>query len=386
MLKLTPTSELRAWAAKRYASQCKKWLAGDIASFPLTVTLCDLTEREFMQHQAQVLAFFRDWKTWDGPGALVNETWRWARVGEHTLPAHITFDSPRDVAAAAGQLATWTRARNRVHALASITSRQPELFAKLYDLLEGLPVPDWRRLRACVRYFGNNPDCGLYMRQLPIEGVDTKWVGGHLPELTKVLNLVHDTDEDFYALTGVRKPDHLNHVVVRVLCPQLRQLLGGLGHLDVPVSSLRSWTIRPGKVLFVENLESGIALGDLPGTIALVGKGNAVTTLADINWIRTAKTFYWGDLDTHGLAIFSRLLAKLPGLVPLLMDAKTLLQHKAMWVEEPSPHGEAIDLPAEQQAVYRLLTTAPLMKGVRLEQERIPWPAAWQEIEAALTA
>lgn len=384
-MKLTTTSDARAWAAKRYAAQVKKWLAGELTAFPLSLPLCDLTEKEFMTNPAPVREFYQGWRDWSGAGRLTTDTWHWARAGDNTLPARLTLDGPADVALLAGSHCEWVRVQSRLLTLQGITGQLYTSFAPLYDIARTLSDADWACLCASVTYFTANPNCGLYIRQLPILGVDTKWVGQHQPELTKVLQLASVAEGDFYELTGVRKPDHLNHVVVRILCPELRKQVAGLGHLDVPVSAIANWFLRPEKILFVENLESGIALGDIPGTVAFVGRGNAATSLADIAWIANTPAFYWGDIDTYGLAIFARMCARIPDLTPILMDVKTLMAHQDLWVEEKKQHPPVIGLPTEQQSVFSLLTSAGPVNGVRLEQERISWGTAWSAIERALS-
>lgn len=379
-MKITTTSDARAWAAKRYAAQVKKWLAGDLTSFPVSIPLCEFSEKEFMDNQSMVLQFYADWKDWGGAGRLLTETWRWPTAGVHTLPHKLVLGGPADVAELAGTGDVWSLANARLQALQQITGANMHQFARIYDLVTTLSSSNWECLCASLQYFMANPNCGLYIRQLPIPGVDTKWVGLHQPELTKVMQLARGCDLEFYELTGVRTPDHLNHVVVRILCPELRKQMGGLGHIDVPVSEVAAWTLRPAKILFVENLESGIALGDLPGTIAFVGKGNAATSLADIPWVSATQAFYWGDIDTYGLAIFARMRARMPHLTPILMDTDTLMAHTSVWVTEKTQHPAPASLPITQQAVFDLLTTAGPMQGVRLEQERISWSVAWASI------
>jgi hypothetical protein len=385
-LKLTTTSDARGWAAKKYVAHYKRWLAGDVSGFPLTLVLCELTESEFMTAQAPVRLFYGEWKSWPGPGQLNEDTWRWARAGTHALPSRLTLSSPEEVAELAGKLDEWNRMSQRQQTLQVVTATPAARFAPLCELLKNFSVDDWACFCACMAYFVTHAGCDLYVRQLPIEGVDTKWVGQHQAELTKALALVLDRQGDFYELTGVRRPDHLNHVVVRVLCPVLRQQLAGLGTLDVPVSAVAAWELRPEKVLFVENLESGLALGDIPGTLAFVGKGNAATSLAEIPWVSRTRTYYWGDLDTHGLAIFARMRARLPNLVPILMDVQTLTENQPLWVKEKASHAPVDGLPAEQQVLFEALTRESSLQGIRLEQERLPWDFAWAQLQQALSA
>jgi hypothetical protein len=346
--------------------------------------LCELTEMDFMTELDKVRLFYGEWKNWAGPGQLTENTWRWPRAGAQTLPERLTLSKPEEVAELAGSLDEWTQVTKRQQTLQVITASPAARFASLGELMKSMSVDDWACFCACMSYFVTHPGCDLYMRQLPIEGVDTKWVGSHQAELTKALTLALDRQGDFFDLTGVRRPDHLNHVVVRVLCPELRRQVAGLGQLDVPVSAVAAWALRPDKVLFVENLESGLALGDIPGTLAFIGKGNAATSLAEIDWIAQTRTYYWGDLDTHGLAILARMRARLPDLIPILMDAETLMVNRALWVTEKVQHPPVDGLPAAQQEVFHLLTGESATRGVRLEQERLSWEPTWQRLCAVL--
>lgn len=93
-----------------------------------------------------------------------------------------------------------------------------------------------------------------------------------------------------------------------------------------------------------------------------------------------AECVYWGDLDTHGFAILSRLRACLPNVVSALMDEATLLKNRSLWGDEEK-QVSAPELPfltAEEQTVYRGLKQHRWGLNVRLEQERIAWDEAWR--------
>lgn len=86
---------------------------------------------------------------------------------------------------------------------------------------------------------------------------------------------------------------------------------------------------------------------------------------------------YWGDIDTHGFAILSRLRTHLPHTRSLLMDRDTLLAHRAHWSEEPLDGRCTHELPSlkeEEDALFDDLRCDRLGVRVRLEQERIGYP------------
>ena len=49
---------------------------------------------------------------------------------------------------------------------------------------------DWDRILAVLRWFREHPRCGLYLRQLDIGGVDTKFIEGRKPLLAELLDIV----------------------------------------------------------------------------------------------------------------------------------------------------------------------------------------------------
>jgi hypothetical protein len=171
-----------------------------------------------------------------------------------------------------------------------------------------------------------------------------------------------------------------------VLCPVLRRALGGLRDVEAPVAEVAALPLRPRAVLVVENLASGLALPDLEGVVAFMRLGHAVGTLAALPWLRGVPALYWGDIDTHGLAILERARRTLPGLRALLMDEATLLAHRALWGEEPQPHPDATleALDVRERRLFEDLRSGRWGPRVRLEQERLPWDAALAALAVAL--
>lgn len=377
-------TDIQGQAAQRYANQRKTWLQGG-GSFPFSLVLGNLTEAKFMANLKAVKVWHDAWRAWAGAGRVDWEEYRWARAGAHVLPHRIVFNSPEEVAAVAGKTAEWALVQARLTELAGLGTLPVASFAKFCDLVLSYAEPEWDRLVRCLAYFMANPASNLYVRQLPIEGVDTKWLGAHKADVTKLLRHLKSLagDADFYDVCGLRRPPHC--VRIRLLCPTLRAQVGGLSDIAVPVAELVDWRIRPSRLVIIENLESGLALEDMPGTMVIIGMGNAVTELAKVEWLANLPALYWGDLDTHGLAIWHRASQVLPRLRPVLMDLDTLLAYPALWVLEPSQHPPIPDMTPAQQAVFTRLTEPGNAQSARLEQERIPWQIAASAVATAFS-
>jgi hypothetical protein len=242
-------------------------------------------------------------------------------------------------------------------------------------MLADYPDEDIERLVALLAWLEANPASGLYPRQMPVAGLDTKWMEKRRGLVTDLVQAMRglNAERDFHLLCGLRKVPH--RIRLRLLCPALRAGVGGLADIEAPVEEIAKLAIKPRFVVIVENLETGLALPEMEGAIAFMKLGHAVGALASLPWLRELPGMYWGDIDTHGFAILSRARAVMPRLVSILMDEKTLLSHKFLWGEEPLQNSDAapMHLTADEAEVYQGLREQRWAHNLRLEQERIAW-------------
>jgi hypothetical protein len=123
----------------------------------------------------------------------------------------------------------------------------------------------------------------------------------------------------------------------------------------------------------------------VPNAIVIFGGGYAASALESLPWLADCEVFYWGDIDTHGFSILSRVRRRFPRVRSLLMDRETLLAHQSQWVTEPSPAVADQDyLLAAEADLYHDLVSGALGPSVRLEQERVRFSAI--EVAVAETA
>ncbi|MGD8274812.1 MAG: DUF2220 family protein [Thiohalocapsa sp.] len=405
---------------KRWQSGHRRWLDA-AGSWPLTILLHPPTERETARDLAGVRDWIERWTAADTdparPGELIWTERQWPGLGRQRLPERLVLAGPEQVAVWVGEQARWLRARERAASLrrvmaapamvveqdavpASFEDRDPTVaagpaldFGRHFDWLADASAADFERLLAVLRWLREHPDSGLYVRQLPIPGIDTKWIGANRGRLVDLLGQQQrqgaggeDTaGTDLHALAGLRRePDLLR---LRILAPDLRAAVGGLGDITAPVEQIAALPLRPDRAFIVENLQTGLAFDDLPGAVCCMARGYAIEAYAAIPWLRDRPCHYWGDLDTHGFAILSRLRQHLPDVRSLLMDEATLLRHRDLWQREKRPAtGPLARLSPEEEAVAEGLLTDRWGERVRLEQERIDWEYAWTQISETLTS
>jgi hypothetical protein len=320
-------------------------------------------------------------------------------IGSQTMPVRIEFDSPRAVAAFAGEVGSWDRVAKR---RAVLLDCWPQLAAgtglgRLYDWLEQAIDADVDRLVAVATWIVANPRSGLYLRQLPVTGVDTKWIeGGQRRALAALVGLLQgnedasgETERDFLRLCGFRAP--AARIRIMVLDQDLRNIVGGVRDLQAPLSDLRTLPWAPRTTLFVENLACAHSLPELESTIAVVGLGRAISLAAELPWVHSTRALYWGDIDTDGLEILSLARALFPGIRSVLMDRATLQRYPSRWVAESVANRQAdrARLLPDECAMYEALLANDWagwedQQGVRLEQERLDWSHVEEELRRAV--
>jgi len=234
-----------------------------------------------------------------------------------------------------------------------------------------------------LKWIQINPRSNLYPRQIPVAGLDSKWLEARKGLITDLMAALQGDvvgSKDFYARCGLRPLPAL--VRFRVLDPELRSRLGKLSDITASAEEVAKLTLRVERIYVVENVQTGLAFPDVDLAVLFMGLGYSVDTLAGISWMKEPQSIYWGDCDTHGFAILSRARSYLPNLQSVMMDEETLLTHRPLWGKEGEQHS-ARDLPGltnKEHAVYHGLKDQRWGQKVRLEQERISWAYATRQL------
>lgn len=373
--------DIRAFCAARFRGRHREWLAGG-GAWPLEIPTGVPGEAFAQSDSAAVRDWVEAWREWLGPGRLEWCERRWRTLGPQTLPERLVLDDPCQIAAWIGEDARWDRALARYR---RAVARWPLLASRLpryFDSLADSPDADIARLESVLGWIEENPRSGLYPRQVPLAGMDTKWLEPRMPMLADLIAALRQEpagQRGFHDLCGLRKPSA--RVRFRILDDALRRLTGGLGDVTAPLADVAALALPASRVYLVENIESGLCFGDVPGSVIFLGLGYAVSSLGQIPWVAAAPCIYWGDLDTHGFAMLHHARAALPGLASVLMDQETLLKNRDLWVQEREPC--TLDLPLltpAERHVYLGLRDQRWGVNVRLEQERIAWDEAWRAL------
>jgi hypothetical protein len=342
---------------------------------PSAADLADRFEavRDWVRAVAEIPHVRIEWREWNH------------RVqGMQRLPVAVWIDTLSDALAFIGK----ARQAQRFEALWQQTAAmQPALLAWLSRRpIQALDLTDrWGRLLAIVAWLQAHPRPGVYLRQLDVPGVDSKFIEAHRGVLTELLDLSLPPEAIETGATGAAlfarrfgfldKPVRIRFRLLDPALPRLpgsEALTGVLSDIALDATSFAALTLPVERVFITENETNFLAFPEVAGSIVIFGAGYGWEALARAVWLHRCQLLYWGDIDTHGYAILDQFRGSFPGTASFLMDRETLLAHRLHWGEEPEPARHDLSrLTTEEAAVYDDLRFDRHQPRLRLEQERV---------------
>ena len=349
--------------------------------FPIRVPLAPPTGDQAIDDLERFRRWVESWRAYPHPDQVRWETRRLRRLGEQALPVALEIGSVHALATALGPRAlaranAWEPRLAPLLALAD-AARRPAAYRALVrrlDRVEALGPGEVERLARLVPQLRFGLGRGAYLRALPLEGVDTKFVEEHETLLGELLDALHDgavaAAGNLRAWLGCHESPG-GWLAIRPLCEAARRALGDLPILMLPMQHLAERALPASRLLVVENLQSGLALPALPDAIAVAGTGRNLAWLG-APWVAGRRVGYWGDIDSWGLQMLGEARERCPHLEALMMDRRTLEAHRERAVREPESCVPARDrLTAEERALADALDADGEGGGWRLEQERL---------------
>ena len=304
--------------------------------------------------------------------------------GANALPHEVWIDTVEDAATLIDKQRDVATFRRVVDA---IGSRQPSLLPWVARRpLKALQLADdWSLLLDIVGWLQSHPRPAIYLRQMDLPGVHSKFVETRRGVIGELLDCALPPESIDFSATGVAgfarrygfldKPERLRF---RVLDPAHALLPGVQGrnthNQDVTLDAATFAALDTGvsRVFVTENEINFLAFPGVEGGMVIFGAGYGFESLRKAHWLSRCRLFYWGDIDTHGFAILDELRGHFGHVESFLMDRDTFLAFETLWGTENSPTDR--DLPAliaEERALYNDLRFNRIGLNLRLEQERI---------------
>jgi hypothetical protein len=378
------------------------WLRGDICRaavgngelFPFSIRLKQPSSRVMQDDLAGTQAWVKEIQTY-AQKQHIQLDWQPVNhryLGRQELPRQLVLDTPLQAARLIGQvmqlkqfMALYKQGIKRLAVLQSWLLQYPLKALELVDAWERvLDLCEWMRL---------HPNPRIYLRQVDVVGVDSKFIEHHRKVLAQLFDLilpVFAVDDNFSGVAGFARRygflDKPTMIRLRPLDGRIALLHSGANQ-DVMMTAKAFAALHPAvrqqvKSLFIiENEINYLAFPDYPNALVIFGSGYGFEAFRSATWMHDCAIYYWGDLDTHGFAILNQLRAMLPHTQSFLMDQQTLLAHRHAWGTEPKQETKDLKyLNTEEAAVYDDLRNNRLTNQLRLEQERIAFDSVFKAI------
>ena len=371
-------------------------LAGAVTGellFPRRLTLKTPTSAEMSERFDEVRAWIAELRATSHCRVEMRE-FRHRVFGTNAIPAEAWIDSFDDAVAVIGK----RREVARFRALLETTrQRQPRLLDWLAKRsLRALDLADeWDRLLEIVAWLQAHPRPDVYLRQVDIPGVHSKFIEAHRGILTELLDMALPPEAIDQSASGVSRfakrygfRDKPLRIRFRLLDPALALLPGAHGEgitlhdITLDAESFARLDPKVTRVFITENEINFLAFPQVRDSLILFGAGYGFEMLRDAEWLARCHIHYWGDIDTHGFAILDQLRSQFQHVAAFLMDRSTLMASETLWGEEDKQ--TLRDLPrlnTEEMALYDDLRDNRIRKNLRLEQERI----AFGRVESGLS-
>jgi hypothetical protein len=294
------------------------------------------------------------------------------QLGRNKIPVAAIFPEAADGLRCLGKIREAQLFRELTQTiLANFPELLPWLTAKPLQVLAH--AGEWPKIIRILALLRATPRPGIYLRQLDVAGMDSKFIEQHKKLLAELLDMVLPATAIKQEASGgagfaerygfLEKPVHIRF---RLLDP----------HLFIHGLSVR-------QIVITENMVNGLAFPPLPHAMVIFGLGYGLDRLAGCHWLRDKTITYWGDLDTHGFVMLDQIRSYFPQTRSLLMDKDTLLTHRDQWGRETSPtNRELLRLSAAEASLYDDFRNNRYADTLRLEQEKI----SFTFVQAALAA
>jgi hypothetical protein len=232
----------------------------------------------------------------------------------------------------------------------------------------------WEEVLATVLWIVGHDTSRLYVRQIDVAGVDTKFVERHHRLLEQLLTPLLPTYRFNPEAVGfarrfrfLEKPSYLRFRVLDEAA-----FSAAFSEMTVRIDELAQARPKATTVFVVENEVTYLAFPPVPNALVVFGSRFALTGLADLPWLHDKELVYWGDIETRGFDVLNGLRSRFDSVRSILMDRDTLLAHPQQWVTESNPTARPLPhLTAEEASLYQDLVDGTYGEAVRLEQERI---------------
>lgn len=356
--------------------------------FPRRVQLRYPTSSEMTDRFDEVRAWIAELRSTPGCRVVMRE-FKHRVLGTNAVPQEVWIESDDDALILIGKKRDATRFGALIFATReSHAELLPWLAKRPHQALE--LFGEWGKLLKIVSWLEAHPRPDIYLRQVDIPDIHTKFIETYRGVLTELLDIVLPADAVNVSAAGAGQfaqrygfRDKPLRIRFRILDSEYKALTAGPAQ-DITLDATSFAQLDPGvlKVFITENEINFLAFPRVKNSLVIFGAGYGFEMLSRVSWLRQCHIYYWGDIDTHGFAILDQLRAQFDHVESFLMDRATLVMFESQWGEEDTQtRRDLFRLTPAELALYDDLRDNRLRKNLRLEQEKVGF--GW--VEAALS-
>ncbi|HEY4357554.1 MAG TPA: Wadjet anti-phage system protein JetD domain-containing protein [Acidobacteriaceae bacterium] len=371
----TSVGEIRKKVERRWKSgEILRALVGLENSFPLRLSLTVPSARDMALELGEAQEWIRALRELRGVRLECRST-RSLTLGQQEIPTALWVDRAED-AVAFLEVQSDAECFCTLHATTA-ASFPDGLSWLLANPFRALTLrAEWDRILRVSQWMKTRSPQKMYLRQLDLPGVDSKFMERHLGVLAELCALPSSAETpvdgmDFHArFSFLREP---LRVRFRILDPAIRfASLPGQPDVELDAESFAALQLPLQRVFVTENKTNFLAFPEVRKSIVVFGAGYGMSAFEAAQWVLRLPLYYWGDIDTHGFAILSQLRSVFPHARSFLMDRETLFAHRDSWTTETAGVQYLPKFLTEEETTLFLQMQAGIPEaGIRLEQEKV---------------
>lgn len=360
--------------------------------FPYEYRLSSISTKQITEHYDAVRGWIRSFM--DHPKLSAHLTYKEVNhrlFGKNRIPTSLVFENPKELATLLGKRKEW-ESFIRMSELLKHRDERLYLWALKYPIKLLEVAEDLDKLLLLWQWMKKHPRPEIYLRQIDLDGIDTKFTEKHMALLSGWLDLTLEENMIDLSYSGISQFEKRYGFLSKPELVRFRLLdskLSYRGCSDISLPSKQFCNLyKEGeelpiqRVFVIENDICSLTLPLAEKSMVIFGRGYNFDHLKECAWLHKVTIWYWGDIDTHGFAILNQFRSLFSHTRSFLMDRETLLEHRPSWVLEPKPFtGELQHLTTTEENLYKELGSGLIQKNIRLEQELIQYGMVESAIE-----
>ena len=365
---ITPV-EIKKKAENKYKAYLQSILEGE-SFIPIIIVGDKKPNEDTVKFEEELTDLISCSKEKKGYGYTIEyQTVKTKRHGIQDIPTSISFKTEYDYLKYVNKENDAVKFKKDI---TNILSSFPELKDWIYKYPIKVIENDWESLLKVCNYFKAVPQPHLYIRELPIR-VHTKFIEnnkGIIRELLEIIIAEHIKidEKQFESRFNLKYDETL--VRFRILDEAIsQQLFGGIDDISIPISEFQHLSFPIQTVYVVENKINMLTFPVKRNSIVIWGHGFGVDIMKNVEWLKTKRIYYWGDLDAQGFQILSEIRTHFPQVESFLMDKETFDKFYEGEVGTATNVEKVLCLTQEEKEMFDFLRSG----NYRLEQEKIPF-------------